>query len=146
MRIIDADGGSGDWFNGLLEQAMRASVEHGADFVADGLVPAAESFKGLLPQGMSGSQGSGSLAWLRVFDEDDLNEFRKELADRLIDCLTDGDCHGLEETIRAWRITAAQLEDPACRRQLMESHDVDEFVPAPSPEELRSMGNGVPEE
>jgi hypothetical protein len=60
----------------------------------------------------------GELAWLRVFDRDDYQEFVSELHDALVAANADGDTAVLDESIKAWRVTARQLEDPLRRSVL----------------------------
>jgi hypothetical protein len=61
----------------------------------------------------------GELAWLRVFDRDDLSEFADELRDALIAGLADKDLGPVFEMVDAWRTTAKQLEDPLRRSVLL---------------------------
>lgn len=76
----------------------------------------------------------GELAWLRVFDAEDLREFVDELHAALIAGLADQSLDDIEQIVRDWRITARQLEDPL-RRAVLLGHDapdhlVDAAVPA----------------
>ncbi|MEV0591336.1 hypothetical protein [Nonomuraea cavernae] len=75
----------------------------------------------------------GDLAWLRVFELDDLREFVDELHAVLVAAHSDEDPSVLEECIRAWRITARQLEDPLRRSVLLGRHDPDDFTEAEPP-------------
>jgi hypothetical protein len=61
----------------------------------------------------------GDLAWLRVFDHEDLREFADELNDALIAADSDEDPSVLDECLRAWKTTARQLEDPLRRSVLL---------------------------
>ncbi|MEV5413777.1 hypothetical protein AB0K60_33735 [Thermopolyspora sp. NPDC052614] len=76
----------------------------------------------------------GDLAWLRVFEADDLREFVDELHAVLIAAHSDQDPSALDEFIRSWRITARQLEDPLRRSVLLGRHDPNDFVEAPMPQ------------
>lgn len=69
----------------------------------------------------------GDLAWLRAFDRDDLTAFLDELQDCLIAASADGDTGVLREAVRAWRVTAQQLEDPLRRSVLVGRHDPGDF-------------------
>ncbi|SET59617.1 hypothetical protein [Nonomuraea wenchangensis] len=75
----------------------------------------------------------GDLAWLRVFEVEDLREFVDELHAVLIAAHSDQDPSALDEFIHAWRTTARQLEDPLRRSILLGRHDPDDFVEAPAP-------------
>jgi hypothetical protein len=75
----------------------------------------------------------GKLAWLRVFDRDDLGEFEDDLQDALIAATADGSAQPIEETVKAWRITARELEDPLRRSVLLSSHVSSNFVDADEP-------------
>lgn len=61
----------------------------------------------------------GELAWLRVFDDEDLAEFMTELQDVLIAAHADNSAEALHACIHAWRVTARQLEDPLRREVLL---------------------------
>ncbi|TPF77654.1 MULTISPECIES: hypothetical protein [unclassified Bifidobacterium] len=61
----------------------------------------------------------GELAWLRVFDNEDLESFCDDLSDQLIACSADGDYSQLDQMIKEWKITAGQLEDPLRKRILL---------------------------
>lgn len=65
----------------------------------------------------------GDLAWLRVFDIEDIAEFSAELHNALIVGLADSDISPVAETVNAWRTTARQLEDPLRRSVLLGGHD-----------------------
>lgn len=75
----------------------------------------------------------GDLAWLRVFDRDDMQEFLGELHDALIAASADRDSAALESCITAWRITAKQLEDPLRRSVLLSKHVDSDFVEVSEP-------------
>ena len=79
----------------------------------------------------------GDLAWLRVFDRDDLQEFADELHAVLIASISDEDTGPLEEAIRAWRVTAQAIEDPLRRSVLRGEHSPANFVPAERPKDGR---------
>lgn len=61
----------------------------------------------------------GDLAWLRVFDRNDLNEFADELRRALIAAISDENADVLSEAVRAWRITAREISDPLRRSVLL---------------------------
>jgi hypothetical protein len=80
----------------------------------------------------------GELAWLRVFDRDDLQEFADELHQVLIASISDEDTGPLEEAINAWRVTAQALDDPLRRSVLLRGeHSPANFVPAERPKDAR---------
>ncbi|MDT0167338.1 hypothetical protein Q9R32_17435 [Actinotalea sp. AC32] len=69
----------------------------------------------------------GDLAWLRAFDRDDLVSFLEELQDCLIAASADRDMRVLRDAVRAWRVTAQQLEDPLRRSVLVNRHNPGDF-------------------
>lgn len=75
----------------------------------------------------------GDLAWLRVFDLDDIKEFCDELHNVLMASMADDDAQLLQETVAAWKLTAKQLEDPLRRSVLMSSHSPSDYVEASFP-------------
>jgi hypothetical protein len=84
-----------------------------------------------------GDLGS-QLAWLRVFDLDDIEEFANELDDVLVATRSDNDAGVLQECIRAWKVTARQLEDPLRRRVLLGPAEPHQLVSAERPGEESS--------
>ncbi len=81
----------------------------------------------------------GELAWLRVFDRDDLDEFLAELHDVLIAAHADNSVNALKECIHAWRVTASQLEDPLRRDVLLRGRlEARDLVEAERPAEVAS--------
>ncbi len=76
----------------------------------------------------------GDLAWLRAFDRDDLREFMDELHGVLIASLADETTDTLDDVIRAWRVTARELEDPLRRSVLTSEHSAADFVDAERPD------------
>ncbi len=79
------------------------------------------------------SELGDQLAWLRVFDADDLKEFAAELDDALVAARADGDATPLTECIRAWKVTARQLEDPLRRSVLLGKHKAEDYVDVERP-------------
>jgi hypothetical protein len=77
----------------------------------------------------------GELAWLRVFDVEDLREFVDELHTALIAGLADQSLEEIEHLVRDWRITARQLEDPLRRSVLLGRDAADHLVDAAVPVE-----------
>jgi hypothetical protein len=67
------------------------------------------------------------LAWLRVFDLEDLREFTEELHEALVTAHADRSADSLNDCVQAWRVTARQLEDPLRRRVLLGTHDPESF-------------------
>ena len=77
----------------------------------------------------------GDLAWLRVFDNEDLQTFCAELSDELIACYADHDFAPLSQFLHAWKTTAQQLEDPLRKKLLLQDSVTDaDFIPAEKPE------------
>ena len=80
----------------------------------------------------------GDLAWLKAFDAEDLDAFCDELYDLLITCAAMDDFDALDESIREWKTTAGQLEDPLRRRILLsDGFDDEDFVAASAPSDER---------
>lgn len=78
--------------------------------------------------------GWGDLAWLRVFDDDDLRSFCTDLSNELVIDAAEDDFSGLEQLLREWKVTAGQLEDPLRKHILLSprfSHE--EFIEASEP-------------
>ena len=76
----------------------------------------------------------GGLAWLRVFDREDLDEFLVDLNDGLVAASADEDIAALETTLQAWRTTAHQLEDPLRRAILLGDHVAGDYVEVGQPD------------
>ncbi len=57
----------------------------------------------------------GDLAWLRVFDAEDLRDFMDELHQALIADLADQTLNTVKAVVGDWRVTARQLVDPLRR-------------------------------
>jgi len=74
------------------------------------------------------SISDGDIAWLRVFEIDDLREFADELHGALILGLSDQDPTLIDDVVNAWKVTARQLEDPIRRSVLFGSFDAREYV------------------
>lgn len=69
----------------------------------------------------------GDAAWLRVFDDDDLRQFLRELDDALVAATADESPRPLEELLAGWRATADALADPAARAVLLGGFDPRDF-------------------
>jgi hypothetical protein len=76
----------------------------------------------------------GDLAWLRAFDREDFQEFVSELHDALVAANADEDTAVLDECIKAWRITAGQLEDPLRRSVLHGGFTPEDYVEISEPD------------
>ncbi|XVV37431.1 hypothetical protein ACQPXT_28675 [Streptomyces sp. CA-100214] len=76
----------------------------------------------------------GDLAWLRVFDCEDLREFADELNDAIVAADSDSDTAVLDECLNAWKTTARQLEDPLRRSILLKKGSVPDLVEVARPE------------
>lgn len=84
--------------------------------------------------------GWGDLAWLRVFDDEDLNCFCEELSDELVIDASKEDYSGLEELLSDWKATAGQLEDPLRRKILLSPGlDRDDFAEARDPKAMEGI-------
>ncbi|WP_124290020.1 hypothetical protein [Streptomyces sp. ADI91-18] len=79
-------------------------------------------------------QELGDLAWLRVFDCDDLREFADELNEAIVAADSDSDTAVLDACLNAWRVTARQLEDPLRRNILLKKGTVPDLIGALRPE------------
>ena len=79
-------------------------------------------------------QNLGDLAWLRVFDCEDLKEFAAELNEALVAADSDNSTAPLDECLKAWRTTAQRLEDPLRRSVLLDKTSVPDLVEADRPE------------
>ncbi len=77
----------------------------------------------------------GEHAWLRVFDNEDLEEFLSELMDALVASLADKNDDLLDELVSAWRVTARQLQDPLRRSVLLSLHEPTDFEKAEQPDD-----------
>jgi len=60
----------------------------------------------------------GSLAWLCSLDRDDQTAFAAELQDALVLAMSRRDGAPIRDTVHAWQVTAAELDDPH-RRQIL---------------------------
>lgn len=90
----------------------------------------------LLARGQRPTVGDlGKLAWLRVFDNEDLREFVSELHDALVAAHADGDPSVLDDCIRGWRVTAGQLSDPLRKSVLQGKLRSGDLVEAPRPDD-----------
>ena len=90
----------------------------------------------LISRGKRPSVGDlGNLAWLRVFDDEDLREFTHDLQQALIASYADRDLAPLHDCVEAWRLTAQQLEDPLRRHVLLGKVAPQDLVEALRPDE-----------
>lgn len=78
----------------------------------------------------------GELAWLRVFDAEDIREFIGELHQALIADLADQRIDTVLATVSDWRTTARQLEDPLRRSVLLGHTAPEHLIDATEPREL----------
>ncbi|HWE88727.1 MAG TPA: hypothetical protein VG317_04610 [Pseudonocardiaceae bacterium] len=89
----------------------------------------------LLARGVAPSVSDlGDLAWLRVFDSDELKEFLDELHRALTASHADGTLDALRDCITAWRTTARQLDDPLRRSILRSPLGANDFVEVERPD------------
>jgi hypothetical protein len=92
--------------------------------------------EGLLRSGVTPRVSElGELAWLRVFDLGDMQEFARELQDAMFAAYADGDTAVLDDCLTSWRITARQLADPLRRSVLHASHRPEDFVEVAAPDD-----------
>lgn len=90
----------------------------------------------LLRKGVMPAVGDlGALAWLRVFDCEEVREFLGELHVALVASYADGTSTVLQECVEAWKTTARQLEDPLRRSVLRGPLAEDSLVDADRPDE-----------
>lgn len=83
----------------------------------------------------------GELAWLRVFDEDDLRAFIGEAESQLLMSEALGDYSDFDELVDEWKVTAGQLEDPLRRHILLSPGiDEDDFTEARRPAVIQEEG------
>lgn len=73
----------------------------------------------------------GEFAWAAVLDEADLVEFVADLTDSLAVSLASRDLASVDETIRAWRLTAELYADVDARSRI--SSSLADFVDVPEP-------------
>lgn len=78
----------------------------------------------------------GDWTWLRVFDDDDMQGFVREMRDALLVAGREESVVQVEETLERWRITARQLSDPQRKAILLhgEKLDGDKFIEVERPE------------
>jgi hypothetical protein len=70
----------------------------------------------------------GDWTWLRVFDHDELRAFAHDVREALIVTVRERSTALLDEELRAWRVTAAEAEDPLLRAVLAAGPAQDDFV------------------
>jgi hypothetical protein len=75
----------------------------------------------------------GDLAWLRVFDNEDLQTFSDDLHAALISGLADRDASVVNEVVKDWRVTARQMEDPLRKSVLLARFETGDFEVAEAP-------------
>jgi hypothetical protein len=79
----------------------------------------------------------GDLTWLRHLADDDLATFVAEVRVAVSVAYHDGDLTELEQLVRDWRATAAELADPVRREALLGEFRADDYVEAGRPERDR---------
>lgn len=72
----------------------------------------------------------GSLAWLHGLDREDQVAFVTELQESLVLAMARRDAAPIRETVHAWQVTAAELDDPARRDVLLGRFDERNYVDA----------------
>jgi len=72
----------------------------------------------------------GSLAWLHRLDREDQLAFAAELQESLVLAMSRRDGAPVRETVHAWQVTAAELDDPMRRDVLLGGLDERDFVDA----------------
>jgi hypothetical protein len=74
----------------------------------------------------------GDLAWLRVFDTDELRKFAAELHDALLAANSDDDAAPLFAVLDDWRARARLCDDPLRREMLLSGATMADLVDAAS--------------
>jgi hypothetical protein len=77
---------------------------------------------------------AGSWPWLRSLDDDDLDSFLAEMASLYAEAVATNDLGNLHRNLRAWQVTAAELDEPRIREALLGASGADDYVDAPRPE------------
>jgi hypothetical protein len=85
------------------------------------------------PRGQRHAADFGAWAFLDVFDEDDIEQFRTEVNGALVRAIATGDATSVEETLKAWRTSASTLADPIARAILVGEDDPSDWVEVDRP-------------
>ena len=72
----------------------------------------------------------GSLAWLHRLDREDQLAFAAELQESLVLAMSRRDGAPVRETVHAWQVTTAELDDPVRRDVLLGRFDERDFADA----------------
>ena len=83
----------------------------------------------------------GTLAWASAFDDDDLRQFRDELADALARAVSARDITVVEDLVGDWLRTARALSDTTAHEILTREYVDDEFVEVTAPTPTESEHN-----
>jgi hypothetical protein len=131
-RLRDKDGQS------LLiipEEAARAGMVASelARFARD-LVAAYSANRRAAPELYRATILAGSWPWLRSLDDDDLDSFLAEMASLYVEAAATHDLGNLYFNLRAWQMTASELDEPRIREALLGASEADDYVEAPRPE------------
>lgn len=84
-------------------------------------------------------QDYGDWTWLRSLDEEDRDEFIRELCRAVIVAAHEESSAIIEETLNAWRITAQELDDPDRRAILLGDVHEEDFLEVSRPEETEAV-------
>jgi hypothetical protein len=78
----------------------------------------------------------GGWTWLRLLDDEDIEEFVHEMRDALLVAGREESSALVGETLERWQLTAQQLSDPHRRAILLDREDIspDDFVEVTRPE------------
>lgn len=76
----------------------------------------------------------GDWTWLRSLDAEDLAQFLGDVRRAIVIAWHEGSTVLLDEELRAWRITAEELDDPLRRSILLGPVAYEDFVPLERPE------------
>lgn len=78
----------------------------------------------------------GDWTWLRLFDDEDIDEFVREMRDALLVAGREESSTPVGETLERWQVTAQQLSDPQRRAILLDRENIspDDFVEVTRPE------------
>ena len=132
-RVRDLDGTSVLLLPEAEVELLRRVTAAAANLAAvDGVLERMEGREGVERVAVASAQPDllqyGDWTWLRVFDRDDLRAFARDVREAVIVAVRERSTALLEEELRAWRVTAAQAEDPLLRAVLEAGPLEDDFV------------------
>lgn len=116
----------------VIREDVVASVEAVTDAIASYLVVESNVAHG--EGGKHAISDFGAWPWLRVFDQEDLEDFVAEMRDVLVRAAHERSARTVNETLEAWYNTALSLEDDVRRQILLGGASDDDFVEVSRPE------------